>query len=479
MGSKSFFLFTLVFFVPTLFVVSEEPTSEVPREKLKILFEFAPDAVVCGEPFTLNIVVNQTNPDEILVEPPEFNDAFRIEQLRTEARIVQNAVRGGDRWTVFEFTLTALESGVQGLGAFVVSIPEETMLTNPININVREAKPNFKSEFAWFGQNGLSRLPEWLTVGNPREAVLRIIDWPVGKPYPDDSLSLRIEPPKNAIVEYVPLTENERKKGFVLRLRVTAIEGWFVYINDRFVRYGDMLLEIPALAIAVQPVPPVRIVTNAADIEMKMAATVDKPQAVKSVAFSDTTGDAQKIFFMFRVGPEKCLAEAERLWTGKLYAEALLVLRRGERTLTAANLVKNMRKVCENALGLPVCPDEARLPTVPLMFVSVLFTAVAVILFLTRKRRRVQIFYIAASAVIALSALSLLTFSYFDGKGRVVLKLCAAYPVPEETSKSQTFFMEGEPAHIRSTSASWLYVESITATVAGKSGWVKKNDAAF
>jgi hypothetical protein len=477
MVPKSFFLFTLFIFVLTLSVVAEEPASEEPREKLKILFEFAPDAVVCGEPFTLNIVVNQTNPDEILVEPPDFNDVFRIEQLRTEARIVQNAVRGGDRWTVFEFTLTALESGIQELGAFVVSIPEEIMLTNPININVREAKPDFRSEFAWFGQNGLSRPPERLTVGNPREAVLRVIDWPEDKPYPDDSLYLRIEPPKNAIVEYVPLTDNERKKGFVLRLRITALEEWFVYINDKFVSYGDMLLEIPALAIAVQPMPPVRIVAKVADTAVETAATVNTPQAVKPVSFSDTTSDAQKVFFMFRVGLEKCLAEAERLWTRKLYTEALLVLRHGERTLTAANLVKNMRKVCENALGLPVCPDEARLPTVPLLFVSVFSTAVTVIIFLTRKRRSVQLFYITASTAIALSALSLLTFSYFDGKDRAVLRPCAAYPVPEETSKPQTFFMEGEPARIRSTSSSWLYVESITA--AGKSGWVKKNDAAF
>jgi hypothetical protein len=219
MALKFFFLFVVAFSA-----AAQEPAGEEPKEKLKILFEFAPDSVVCGEAFTLSIVVNQTNPDEILVEPPDFNGAFRIEQLRTEARIVQNAVRDGDRWTVFEFILIALESGLHELGSFTVSVPEETMLTNPINVDVREAKPGFRAALAWFGQDGLSSPPGRMFAGRPREAVLRITAWPAGKLYPADSLPLRIEPPQNAIVEYVPFAENEREQGIVVRLRINAID---------------------------------------------------------------------------------------------------------------------------------------------------------------------------------------------------------------------------------------------------------------
>jgi hypothetical protein len=478
MALKNIFLFTVFLFASALSAAAQEPDAEEPKEKLKILFEFAPDALVFGEPFTLTIVVNQTNPDEILVEPPDFNEAFRIEQLRTEARIVQNGVRGGDRWTVFEFMLMALEPGTHELGAFTVSTPEETVLTNPINVDVREAKSDFVAALAWFGENGLSMPPARASVGSPREAVLRITRWPTGKPYPADGLPLRIEPPQNAIVEYVPLTENDRKKGFVLRLRITAIEGRFVNIDSRFARYRDLSLEIPALRIAVQPAPPAKTVAAAPDEEPAAAETeaAGTPQPIKPVSFSDAMDGTKKIFSVFRTGPENCLATSESLWTRGLYAEALASLRHGERSLTAAYLVKTMRKTCEDALGLPVGPDETHLPAAPLSVVSALLTPVAVILFFIRKKARVPAFCIAASAIIALSALSLLAFSHFDGMNRAVLKRCAAYLVPEETVKS-LFFPEGEPVIVRSRSASWLYVERAAVTAVEKSGWIKKDNA--
>jgi hypothetical protein len=238
-----------------------------------------------------------------------------------------------------------------------------------------------------------------------------------------------------------------------------------------------MRLEIPALIIAVQPAastatpdaePPAEPAPEKADI------TAGTPQSVKPVSFS---GGTKKIFFILRTGPEDCIAAAESLWTKGLYAEALARLRHGERSLTAAYFVKETRKTCEDALGLPACPDEVSLPAAPLLFVSALFTPAAVILFFARKRVLFPAFCITASAIIALSAASLLTFSYFDGRNRAVLKRCAAYPVPEETVKPQTFFTEGEPVIIRSRSASWLYVEGMAATVAEKSGWIKKDNA--
>jgi hypothetical protein len=474
------FFFTLVLLMPAFKAGAEESEPEEPNGNLKILFEFAPDAVVCGEPFTLSIVVNRTNTGEILVEPPDFNGAFRIEQTRTEARIVRNAARGGDRWTVFEFMLTAPEPGTHELGSFSVRASEETMLTNPISVNVREAKPDFKTAFAWFGRDGFSKPPERLSVGSPREAVLRITAWPKNMPYPaGNSLPLRIEPPQNAIVEYLPLTENERGGGIVLRLRITAIDGRLVETTSRFLRYENLTLEIPALRIAVQPVANTVPAASAPPAAPDKTETLDAETfpAVKPVSFSGAASKAKKIFPAFRTGPENCLAEAENLWAREMYAEALAVLRRGERALTAASAVKEMRKTCEDALGLPACPDETRLPAVPLLLVAALFAPAAVILFFTRKRTGVPAFCIAQAAIISLLALSLPAFSYLGGQKQAALKRCAAYSIPEETAKPHVFFMEGEPARIRSMSASWLYVESAASAAAGKSGWIKKANA--
>jgi hypothetical protein len=477
MTIKTIFLFTLVLFVPALLASAEEPVDE-PKEELKILFEFAPDSVVHGELFSLSIVVNRENPDEILVEPPDFNDAFRIEQLRTEARIVRNAARGGDRWTVFEFMLTAMEPGPRELGSFTVSAPEETALTNPIIVNVREAKQESRTALAWFGQDGRSAPPGRLSVGSPREAVLRITVWPENMPYPAASLPLRIEPPQNAIVEYIPLTENERGRGIVSRLRITAIEGRLVETNSRFLRYENLSLEIPALRIAVQPAASTAssAIRPAAPDETEIEA-VDISKPVKPVSFSGAMNKTKNIFSVFRKGPENCLAVAENLWAREMFAEALAVLRHGEHALTAAYAVKEMRKTCEDALGLPVCPDEKHLPVMPLFLVSALFALAAVMFFFTRKSTGVPAFCIALAAVVSLLSFSLPAFSYLDGQKQAVLKRCAAYPVPEDTAKPQAFFMEGEPVRIRSVSASWLYAESAAAAAAGKSGWIKKDNA--
>ncbi|MDR1256302.1 MAG: BatD family protein [Spirochaetaceae bacterium] len=475
MTLKTIFLFMLVLFMPALLAGAEEPVDE-PKEELKILFEFAPDSVVHGELFLLSIVVNRENPDEILVEPPDFNGAFRIEQLRTEARIVRDDARGGDRWTVFEFMLTALESGARELGAFTVSSSEETALTNPISVNVREAKQDSRTALAWFGLDGFLP-PGRLSVGSPREAVLRITAWPENMPYPAASLPLRIEPPQNAIVEYIPLTENERRRGIVSHLRITAIEGRLVETTSRFLRYENLSLEIPALRIAVRPA------ASAASSAVRPApdepetAAPGTSQPVKPVSFSGAIDTTKKIFPVFRRGPETCLAVAENLWAREMFAEALAVLRHGERALTAAYAVKEMRKTCEDALGLPVCPDEKHLPVMLLFLVSALFALTAVMFFFTRKNTGIPAFCIALAAVVSLLALSLPVFSYLDGQKQAVLKRCAAYPVPEDTYKSQAFFMEGEPARIRSVSASWLYAESAAAAAAGKSGWIKKDNA--
>ncbi|MDR0383036.1 MAG: BatD family protein [Spirochaetaceae bacterium] len=464
---------------------AEEPAVEEPKEKLKILFEFAPDAVVYGEPFTLNIVVNRTNPDEISVVPPDFHDAFRIERLRTEARIVRNAARGGDRWTVFEFTLTAVEPGLHELGAFEVNAPDETMLTNPINVDAREAKSDLRAALAWFGQDGLSKAPYTAAVGAPGEVALRITNWPQDKLYPAGELPMRIEPPQNAILEYIPLTEKERAAGTVLRLRITALGGQSVKIDGQSVRYENLDIYIPPLTLAV-PFPAMPGPAKKEEAGTALPEEGESPAAVatqvaatevKPVLFSGAIGQAGKFFFIFRTGAENCLKRAESLWEREMYAEALAVLRSGERSLSAARVVKETRKRCEDALGLPVCPDETRLPVAPLSVVSALFLLAAVLLFIARKRSHVPAFCAAAAFAVSLSALSLLAFSYFDGLSRAVLKHCAAYPIPEENVQTDAFFREGEPARIRSSSDSWLYADSSVKSVLEKSGWIKKENA--
>ncbi|MDR2659497.1 MAG: BatD family protein [Spirochaetaceae bacterium] len=451
-------------------------------DDLKILLEFSPDAIVENEPFTFNILVNHSNPDEIYIEAPDFHDAFRLDRLRVESRLVLNTPREADRWTVYEFLLTAVKSGPQKLEPFQITVFDQTLLTNTFNLQVREEYRDTKAALAWTGQ---SVRP--LRFGDSREAALRITSWEKDKPYPE-SLPLRIEAPQNAIVEEMPLSKTDRTAGIVLRLMIIPLDEKPVRIDRQIVYYGKTLLEIPPLSISVLPALPPSPVPAAGELERinagetvfeeTSAVTEQKvePRAL-DISFSTLMPSKKNIFSLFMTGAEDCVNNAAGLWNRGEYAAALAVLRRGERTLTAGYAVREARVICENTLDLPLCLNEPWLPYRPLFFIFIFFAVFAALFFCLRKIRRISVFFPVMFLAFSLAALLLLFFSYKYEKSRAVLTQCAGRSVPEESVKSYVLFMEGEPVKIRAKSDSWIYAESMIQNSPGKSGWIKTESA--
>jgi hypothetical protein len=444
------------------------------QEDLKILFEFSPDAVVQDEPFAINLLVNHPDPNEIYVNPPDFENAFRMERMLTDVRMMLGAPRSSEQWTAFEFLLIAGEPGAKELGPFEVTVQGKTKATNPIIVNVQEAKrKNLNIRFVWDIQNGLTQIQNDVIQGGVYEAVLRVINRETGKLYPE--FPVQIEAPENAIVEKIPPSKKDYDDGIVLRLRIVPLNEQPVMIKPQSVTYEKSHIEIPPLTINVRPaIKPEKIETiETPSAEPETNAELETRVRVKPVSLSLPSGDNT----FFRGEAAARIAEAGELWAEKDYAGAVALLRHGEMALFGAGFVRNVRAACEDALGLPPGPNETWLPRKPLLIVSSLFTAAFIILFCVRKKTRVPLSLLLTSLFLSVSAGLALSFSYSYGKDKAVLKNCAAYPIPEDGGKAAVFFMEGEPAHIRSQSDSWVYVESLRPDILEKSGWVKKENA--
>ncbi|MDR0663428.1 MAG: BatD family protein [Spirochaetaceae bacterium] len=454
-----------------LFLAARVPA----QDEIKILFEFAPDAVIQDEPFTINLLVNHPDPNEIYVRPPDFQDDFRVERMRTEVQVMLDSPRNSEQWTVFEFLLVAGESGAKELGSFEITALGETKITNPVTVNVRPSeRRNSNTMLIWDGQNVNT---DAVNQGGVYEAVLRVANREKGRRYP--ALPAWIDAPLNAIVEEVPLSKNDYDSGVVLRLRIVPLDEQPVKINPFSVNYEESLIEVPSLTVNVPPfvknLPKTKPPETQAPLQTAAPDTPDEPARIKPVSFSVPAGGGT----FFDAGVRDCIAEAERLWAGEKYAAALAVLRRGEITLFAAGTVKKVRTACEDALNLPSAPNWAWLPRTPLTAVFIMSAAAFIILLCGGKARCVQLPPLLISLLVSVLAVSVLSFSYFYEKNKAVLKNCAAYPIPEDGVKAAVFFMEGEPVSIHSESDSWIYVESFRPNVLEKYGWVKKENAAM
>jgi hypothetical protein len=446
------------------------------QDDFKIFLEFLPDSVTQNEAFTINLVVKHPNPEEVYVRPPDFNEAFRMERMRTGVRLVRETMHSNEQYTVFEFLLIPDKTGLQEIGSFEVEVSGKTRTSNPITVYVQPEKENFNARLVWLDRNGRRSTANSASIGEVYETALQIISWGKNMPYPE-TFAAPIEVPENAIVEKISLSKNDRNMGIVLRLRIVPLEGRTVNINAQSVEYAKSRIEIPALTINVLPA-----VGEFTAIESRKTLTVkeedkDAARQVEPVSFSGMMDDNKKIIAIFRRGPNDRIAEAERFWGEGKYAAALAVLRSGEMTLTAAAAVRRVRTACENALQLPSGDNEPWLPRRPMFSVLVLSLAAFAVLFSVRKRISISVFSLSAILFVFLLDLAALFFSYSYEKNKAVLKYCAAYPIPEEDAGTDSFFMEGEAVNIRSKSGSWFFVESAETRSLEKSGWIKKENA--
>ncbi len=439
----------------------------LPEEPLSVLVSVSPERPSIDVALVVTLLVEYPDPSRVAVRAPALPMGVTLERVRSEPRLIRGDDRE-ERWTVVEFTFSVAAEGVFAFEPFRVDVPEKQGRTPPLSIRVSGPGGAFRTpilprSLEW------ERVPFSLRAGESAEILLVITG---GGPVGDATIAA--EAPEGALMESLPLTDEDRGRGVVGRFRLTALEPPGFRLPVVLVSFaGESALRAEAGRIAVSPGP-------AQESSGRRPAAVFAPAQAESGkrAMKPTFPNAPRLFAPLRPYAERALALARSAWGTDDYARSLALLRRAERDSVAGLVLGRVRKEAERSLGLTNTPDEDYAPTALAGLAIACLSALLLVLFFKRrvasgKRRG----YTVAILFLALAALSLgrwaavrLDAAGFFGRGiAAVAPACAVYRIPEKEGGVAAEFVAGQPVRLRSSAGIWQYAE----TADGQAGWVE------
>jgi hypothetical protein len=461
---------------------------EKEREALKALVEFDNASIVENKPFTITILVNHPQPAEITVEPPDFNEEFYFEKLRSSLHITNNGrkpasqISGNNnedessKWTELQITLIPVKQGTFTLNSWMISSPDAMITTLPLHITVSPSEDAvLPPRFAWSSAQSI-RMNEDSFV------TLRITGWNQ-TPLPRD-LPLHVQTPKNAIVEAHAIPPEEAARGAVLYLRVQPLAGTELSFHPVTFRYQNWVLVVPELKLKVLPSAsqtsePGLLPASNPKLNMKITAAAKRQRVLTFPVVPDFPGlltlvDGDRF--------QQTLDAARAAWQNGDYAAALAALRAGERDFAAGASFAYMRKNAEAALGLNLMTGEIWSPGRLFIATGLLSLSVMILLcgrFIYQKvahvdRHRLMVKSFAAAGIATVLSGIMYTGGIVRQGKSAVLRSTKVYDVPEQEKESSFFFEEGTPVRIKAATTDWLYAEATN----GSSGWVPRSSAA-
>jgi hypothetical protein len=465
-------------------------------EDLRVLLETSPSAPAAQSEWTVSILVDYPDPSEVSVLIPELPPSLVLDRIRTAARFVQgNGISGAQgRWTAVDLFFISSWGGQVSLAPFEVRVPGRRGFSPPLTAYIRDESRN---EGASSLRAVWEAFPSSLRVGQSAELRLRLSPLNIRN---GASVSFQLEAPVNAILEDLG-SETLRGGDIIIRFRIIPLEGPSISLKAARLSFGGASLAVPGREIRVMPAILDVQLADAASAGLPRlagpAVSADTPESHPEAAFSSGPpafpDDPGGVFPPFRGAYGRTIAEAREYWEQGWYAEALTVLRIGERELTTGPVLAQLRRSAETVLGIGFTEDETWQPR--RLFLALVVGALMVFLFtiirarVARDRNSTVTSGVSwgykVISIIALFIMGAGLFGYFGGSGRMlagikpvqgstsfhlagVLRGGNAYRVPEEGGAPAYLFQEGEPVRIRSTADSWAYVESFE----GKAGWV-------
>jgi hypothetical protein len=239
-------------------------------EPLKVLCEIDQENLETGRAFSITLVVNHEEIQEVTVIPPDFEDNFRLERQRSSMRLVRgtaqaalaeqaarNAARNAEQaaqdaehWSVFEFTLVPLEEGLQTLAPFTVLARGQSVWTAHLPLAIAPARiVTVPPAFRWETPFPALKAGEW--------SVFRLITTDPAALRQNALQRIRFEPPPEAIVESVTLTPAAGRNTAVIELHVLPLRPGTFAINaipfEAESRDGTVMsLRIPELRATIR-----------------------------------------------------------------------------------------------------------------------------------------------------------------------------------------------------------------------------------
>ena len=480
-------VFVLLFFIA--FPLTAQDTS------LGINTETYPDNPQAGQTWTLTIMVDHPNTQDVIVQAPRLPESIQLERVRSGTWFLGHAVPGSEEdvgssvWTYIEYLFYLRQAGNFTLEPFSVSVGSRSAATSRFLLRVADmtdtaARPlpylRWENTFSFF------------ISGIESEIILALHNWDNAKPQPRSIFQGRVL--ERFIMEEQPSIYSTTDAVIRYPIRIIPLDTLDFSFGPLRTYIEGETLEIPSLFIPVlENSGAVRIIDN---------VSASKDEALHEALLLDAyvherdhipfIQSSQDVFPLFRKAYGNITVKAQDLWEQGLHAQALALVRSKERDTAFGPSFILLRRTMEQAIGLSDTKDENwSFPYYLSFIIGGLFFVLLFCRMLYRSFRHnnravpdeslvtfyplkgfihiiIKIITAGIGAVLIYAGLA----GFFGNKeaGRsAVLTYTDAFRVPDSAGAISSQFEEGQAVRILSSASSWSFVESAD----GRSGWVE------
>ena len=380
-----------------------------------ILVHTSPERPVAGSAWTLTLLINHSEPNEVEVLAPHFTGALLLEQVIKSPRSISTGTAAHlsppeavERWTAMEYRFALSSPGTVNFDAFTVITPQGQASTAPFNLSVQRrhnAAEIQNYRFVWEG-------PAELKTGESAVLTLRSVSPGFADSHFADGLFL---PPPGNILESIPLTPGEQSAGCALKLRLIPLEAQVFTLAKRQFSRSGAVYEIPALRIPV---------SQAEAAHGRNSELPTEKIAGQFPRIDDAVSEQPQLYQKHRMECDAVYAAAHHEWA-ESGAGALAMLRQHERDHPAGAFFAVIRRGAERAMGFTATNDEKK--------------------------------------------------TFFRGKRSAVARETTVRRIPDRAGEETARFREGQPVLLNGKpQKAWLQV--IANDDNGASGWVPEEN---
>ena len=354
-------LFVIMLLTPSALFSSESGNGA------RILVRSLPDRPVAGSTWTLTLLIDHSEPNEVDILAPHFDGAIFLEQVLKTPRLINpmNASAGIEtpagvqaavppefleRWTAMEYRFVLSSPGAVTFDAFTVITPQGQTMTTPFELNIQRP-PNTTEvqnyRFVWEG------MPSELRTGENAVFSLRYSGAQYASSLPKAGQFLPSVPP-GYILEHLPLASEEALAGIALKLRLIPLEAAPFALTRRQFSHNGAIFDVPALRIPVSRAAEQKPGTQSAHTAAGNNITPPFPPIDAAIP------SHARLYQKYQNKCDTIYAAAKNLWESGSSAGALAELRQNERDHPAGALFAIIRREAEQALGFTGTCDEKK-----------------------------------------------------------------------------------------------------------------------
>jgi len=344
-------LFVIILLTPSALFSAESGTGA------RTLVRSLPDQPVAGSTWTLTLLIDHSEPNEVEILAPHFDEAVFLEQVLKTPRFITPGTATEapaampqeflERWTAMEYRFVLNSPGTVSFDAFTVITPRGQTMTAPFDLNIQRP-PNTAEvqnyRFVWEGT------PSELRTGENAVFSLRYSGTHYASSLPKAGQFLPAVPP-GYILEPLPLASGDVSAGIALKLRLIPLEAKPFALARRQFSHNGAIFEVPALRIPVSRAAEQKPGTQAERAEAGVSAPPFPPPGAAIQSHS-------RLYQKYQNKCDTTYAAAKNLWESGRRADALAELRQNERDHPAGALFAIIRREAEQALGFTNTGDE-------------------------------------------------------------------------------------------------------------------------